>query len=156
MPHRVLPAMAVFMCFMSACTTSDMTPSDISDPIEPANRAVHKVNKGLDTVILRPASQVYGAITPDPVERSVGNAAANLGVPGDAINHILQGDFAAALRNVGRFGVNTTVGLAGLFDPATELGLVAETTDFWTDAACLGRWGRGLCRTAYLWPLNKP
>lgn len=140
MQKRFSQSAIVLMVFLGACTTGVVTDGDISDPIEPANRAIHQVNKGIDTVILRPVSQVYGAITPDPVERSIGNATANLGVPGDAINQILQGDLVAALRSVGRFGVNTTIGLAGLFDPASELGLVAETTDF---GQTLHIWGLG-------------
>ena len=114
---------------VSACS-DNLTPEGIADPLEPVNRTTHAVNKGVDTLVLRPVSQAYGAITPDPVENSVANAVNNLGEPSNAVNHILQGDPGKALNTIGRFGVNSTIGIAGLFDPATELGLVAETTDF--------------------------
>lgn len=127
-PSRRVPAQlaALGLLLLASCTTTGGS----DDPLEGTNRAFHALNKGVDQVVLRPVSQIYGAVTPDPVEDMVSNAAANLGAPGDAVNYILQGDFASALKMTGRFAVNSTIGLAGLFDPATELGLLAETTDF--------------------------
>lgn len=114
---------------LSACATAE-GPDGILDPLEPANRAIHSVNKGLDTVVLRPASQVYGAVLPDPIEDMVANAAANLGEPGNAVNRLLQGDIEGILVAIGRFGINSTIGIAGLFDPATGLGIPHNDTDF--------------------------
>lgn len=137
---RVNPFAVILLCVLAACSSSGVTDTDISDPLEPTNRAVHSVNKGLDRVILRPASQAYGYVTPDPAERLVGNATANLGVPASAINKLLQGDILASLKAVGRFGVNSTLGILGLFDPASGMGLVPEPTDF---GETLYTWGVG-------------
>lgn len=123
---------------VAGCATGEQSSSDPYDPLEPANRAVHQINKGIDTVALRPISKVYGAVTPDPVEDMVMNAASNLGAPADAINRILQGDILAALETAGRFGINSTVGILGFFDPATSMGLEAEPTDF---GETLSVWG---------------
>lgn len=135
---RFLPLLAVFI--LQACASTTTPAPGVNDPLRPANRAVHTLNKGLDSAILRPASQVYGAVTPDPVEDMVANAAANLGEPSDAINFLLQGDIESALAAVGRFGINSTLGIAGLFDPATGLGIAARTTDF---GQTLHVWGVG-------------
>lgn len=125
---------------LAACASGDLGPDGVYDPLQPTNRAIHSVNKGLDTVILGPAGEIYGAITPDPVEDMVANATANLGSPGDAVNFFLQGDVQGLLNAVGRFAINSTIGLAGLFDPATELGIIARTTDF---GQTLHVWGVG-------------
>lgn len=127
---------AVFL--IAGCASGEFDHTSPYDPLEPANRAVHQVNKGLDTVVLKPVSQVYGAITPDPVEDMVQNAAQNLGAPADALNRILQGDILAALESAGRFGINSTVGILGFFDPATSMGLDAAPTDF---GETLSVWG---------------
>ena len=121
---------------LAGCST--MTAED--DPLETPNRAIHTINKGLDQVILRPASQVYGIVTPQMVQNGIRNSTANLGVPGDAVNHALQGDAKAAIRMAGRFALNTTVGVVGLFDPASDVGLAADDTDF---GETLAAWGVG-------------
>lgn len=111
-----------------------------NDPLRPVNLAVHGVNKGLDTVVLRPASKVYGAVLPQEVQNSVRNGAANLSLPGDVVNHALQGQIGTAARMTGRFVMNSTIGIAGLFDPATNAGLPADDTDF---GETLAVWGVG-------------
>ncbi|WP_185804759.1 MlaA family lipoprotein [Pontivivens nitratireducens] len=127
-----LPAVVFSALFvMSACTgdTTDQT-SLIADPLEPANRGIHAFNKGVDTVVLRPASQVYGAVLPEPVERTVENFIGNLALPGDIINNTLQGDTVALGDNLGRFLMNTTLGFGGLLDIAGEAGIPRHPADF--------------------------
>ena len=143
MVRRVNPVAIFLVCVLAACSTSgtiDGTEPNISDPFESVNRGVHGVNKGLDRVILRPASQVYDVITPDPAERHIGNATANLGEPASAVNKLLQGDIGGALKATGRFGINTTLGILGLFDPASQVGLTPDPTDF---GETLYKWGVG-------------
>jgi phospholipid-binding lipoprotein MlaA len=106
------------------------TPQGISDPNEVANRAVNSFNTGLDTVIVRPASQVYGTILPSPVRTGVNNFAENLETPGDVVNNVLQGNIGNAGQNTLRFAVNVTMGIGGLFDAATAIGIPAAPTDF--------------------------
>ena len=119
-----------FVFVLGGCASTSPNIDDVNDPFEPTNRAIHGFNKGVDTVVLRPASSVYGAITPDPVERAIANGASNLSLPSDIINHTLQGDIGSAFKMTGRFLINSTVGLLGLFDPATELNLADDSTDF--------------------------
>lgn len=125
---------------LAGCASDNMSPTEINDPLEPVNRALHGVNKAVDTVALRPASKLYGAVTPEPVQGMVTNGSSNLGLPGDAVNHLLQGDPGASVRTVGRFVFNSTVGIAGLLDPATAIGIPHEDTDF---GETLYIWGVG-------------
>jgi phospholipid-binding lipoprotein MlaA len=105
-------------------------PVGINDPNEVANRAVNSLNTGLDTVIVRPASQVYGTVVPAPVRTGVNNFAENLETPGDVVNNVLQGNIGNAGQNSLRFVVNVVMGIGGLFDAAKALGIPAAPTDF--------------------------
>ncbi|MEO0487855.1 MAG: VacJ family lipoprotein [Pseudomonadota bacterium] len=110
------------------------------DRFETPNRAVHGFNKGLDTVILRPASQAYGTVVPDVVRQGVSNVASNVSLPGDVVNHTLQGEFRSAANMTGRFLVNSTFGVLGLFDIAGPAGVPEDDTDF---GETLHVWGAG-------------
>ncbi len=122
---------------LSACSAPSEQTS-IHDPYEGVNRATHAVNVELDRSLLRPASQVYGTLVPQPVRRSVDNAAGNLGLPSAVLNKALQGDIEGAIHNFARFAVNSTLGVLGLFDPAQDFGLEERETDF---GETLGTWG---------------
>lgn len=102
----------------------------INDPYEDMNRRTHAFNRSVDENLLRPVSNSYGEGVPQPMRRGVGNFAGNLGLPSKVVNNLLQLDLEGAVRNTLRFGLNSTLGLAGLFDPATEFGLEEEDTDF--------------------------
>lgn len=140
--HQLLnPALVVALVSgLSACSATGTGDSEFYDPLEPTNRAIHQFNKGLDVIILDPASRAYDAVLPEPVEDMVSNAASNLGEPSDAVNRLLQGDVEGLLVSVGRFGINSVLGIAGLFDPATGLGIPARPTDF---GETLHVWGVG-------------
>ncbi len=114
------------------------TPQGIQDPRESTNRSVHNFNVGVDRVLLRPASQVYGTVVPKPVRRGISNFSENLDEPGAFINHVLQGRIDLAAQNALRFAVNTTAGVGGLMDAASWLGMPEATTDF---GETLHRWG---------------
>jgi phospholipid-binding lipoprotein MlaA len=124
---------------LAACGTPPVA-RGITDPNEAANREVHDFNKGLDRAVLRPAANAWGAAVPAPVRRSVSNVAANLDLPGDVVNDVLQGNGADAGHNIFRLLVNSTLGVAGLFDPATAIGLERRDTDF---GETLHVWGAG-------------
>ncbi len=100
------------------------------DPYERPNRAVYGFNKGVDRVVVRPASQVYGHVLPKPVREGVHNVSYNLAVPGDVVNGVLQGDVNHAVENTFRFLINSTLGIGGIFDPATSIGVPGRQTDF--------------------------
>lgn len=123
---------------LAACGPAPQA-TGINDPLEPMNRGIHGLNKGLDTVLLRPGAQAYGVV-PEPVRQGVSNVADTLDLPGDMANHLLQGRIGPATTNFLRFGVNVVFGLGGLMDVATEAGLPRDSTDF---GETLHVWGVG-------------
>ena len=96
-------------------------PSNIKDCFEGLNRATFAFNQGLDGVIFEPVAKAYRFL-PSPVRTGVGNTLNNLSNLITIPNNILQGDFKEAGRNTGRFVVNTTVGVLGIFDVASTMG----------------------------------
>lgn len=114
---------------LSACGTPSQ-PDGINDPYEVTNRKTHEFNRGIDRIVLRPTSNVYGTVVPEPARNGVANFANNLNQPGNVVNALLQGRIENAGHNTFRFVVNTIFGLGGLLDPATDMGLGDRTTDF--------------------------
>jgi len=108
------------------------------DPFEGFNRKMASFNTGFDTVVLKPAAQAYSKVLPAPVQTSVSNAFANLADPWTAMNQLLQGRVKLAASDTGRFVVNSTVGIGGLFDVATPLGMPRHQEDI---EQTLGVWG---------------
>lgn len=102
----------------------------VDDPNETQNREIHQFNRGLDRVLVRPASTGYGTVLPAPVRRGISNFASNLNMPGTVLNDLLQFRIEDAGHNTFRFLVNSTFGLGGLLDPATAAGLDNRTSDF--------------------------
>lgn len=130
-------AVAVGMAgLLGGCATS----GNPKDPIEGFNRAMFAFNEGLDTVIIKPVAQGYDAALPQPVKNGVTNFFANIADVFIAVNNLLQGKVPEAASDVGRFAVNTTVGVLGVFDVATEMGLEKHEEDF---GQTFGRWGVG-------------
>lgn len=120
---------------VSGCATTGSNPAD---PYEEYNRSVWKFNRGLDNAILKPIAKGYKAVTPDPVETGVSNFFSNIGEITTIINDLLQGKLGKAGKDTGRFLINSTLGLAGILDPATEMGLEKEEEDF---GQTLATWG---------------
>lgn len=96
------------------------TGDDIWDPLEPMNRAFYAFNEVVDTFLLRPVAWLY-SFAPDAVKTGVRNALSNLNTPVTFLNHGLQAEFSHAATTVGRFVVNSTVGVLGLWDAADDL-----------------------------------
>lgn len=135
---RLAPVLAIVGALgLSACSvpSGDV---DIHDPYEDTNRSIHSFNKGLDRAIVRPASTAINTVVPEPVMRSVGNFASNLGTPASVMNDVLQGDLDTGTHNFFRFVINTTVGIGGLFDAAGWMGLEERRNDF---GQTLAVWG---------------
>jgi phospholipid-binding lipoprotein MlaA len=129
-----------FALALAGCTTTGST--DLAraeaDPWERSNRRVHNFNKGLDRFVLRPTTQAYRAVVPPPVRTAVSNAYGNYAEPANFANAVLQGKLAQAFRTLDRFLLNSTLGLAGIADVATDLGRPREPEDF---GQTLARWG---------------
>ncbi len=116
---------------LSACASSGPREGfAATDDAEPFNRSMHSVNVTLDEYALRPAAQAYDFATPALIQHMIGNGLNHIDLTKDFANHLLQGEFEASLRTFGRFTVNSILGMGGLLDPATEVGLPKETTDF--------------------------
>lgn len=99
------------------------------DPWEPFNEEMFSVNRKLDRFALKPMARVWDTFLPDQVERSLDNAFQNLGMPRRLVNSVLQLKLAGAGREVARFVLNTTIGIAGLFDVAKGLGIEKSDED---------------------------
>lgn len=108
------------------------------DPWEKFNRRVHRFNNAVDRTVAKPLAKAYVAVVPRPVRLGVGNFFNNLGQPLSAVNGLLQGKPKQAGQSFARFAVNTTLGLAGIFDPATRFNIPNRSEDF---GQTLGVWG---------------
>ena len=111
---------------------------DPRDPWERMNRTTFKVNMKLDHAILRPVARGYQKVVPGPVRTSVSNFMDNLFYPVTMANDLLQLKFKGFGQDTGRFLLNTTVGIGGLFDPATKVGLQKNEEDL---GQSFGYWG---------------
>jgi phospholipid-binding lipoprotein MlaA len=131
---------AVLIGLASGCATLPPNAGqDPRDPWEKVNRNIFEFNEGFDANFLKPVAELYAKL-PDGIRDCLSNAFFNLRGPSTAINNTLQGKPAEAVSDVGRFVVNTTVGIVGCFDVATELGLEKHREDF---GQTLGVWGVG-------------
>jgi phospholipid-binding lipoprotein MlaA len=114
--------------------------SNPRDPLEPVNRGIYTFNEAVDTTVLKPAAELYRGILPQFVRTGVHNVFSNINDVIVALNNLLQAKFLNAVSDTGRIVVNTTVGLLGVFDVATHLGLEKHNEDF---GQTLGYWGIG-------------
>lgn len=124
---------------LSACVTLPPNhPRSPQDPWESWNRGVYKFNTSVDHAVIRPAARGYVKVVPHPIRTGISNFFSNLNTTTVMINDALQGKFRAAGNDLGRFLLNTTVGIGGLLDPATSAGLDRNEEDF---GLTLGHWG---------------
>lgn len=130
--------LALLSLTLSACTTTGSRSSEARDPLEPINRVAHNFNEDLDRALLRPIARGYARVMPEPVQIGVSNVFFNAKYPVTMVNNALQGKFVPAFSDLGRITLNTTLGIGGLFDPATAIGLERYDEDF---GQTLGVWG---------------
>lgn len=129
----------VFGLLLSACASTP-GPATEGDPFEPFNRAMFSFNEGLDKYILKPVAEGYDTVLPDPVKTGVSNFFSNLEDLFVIINDLLQFKITQAIQDTGRFVLNSTIGLYGLIDVATPVGLPKHHEDF---GQTLATWGVG-------------
>ncbi len=133
----VTAASLVSLALLAGCASpGDMR--DPRDPLEPMNRAVHQFNDAVDRAAIKPLAEGYRAVTPVPLQSSVRNFFGHLGDVKVFTNNVLQFKLEEASSDFLRLVFNTTFGVAGLFDVATEMGLSKNNEDF---GQTLGRWG---------------
>ena len=139
-------AILVLALAASACATRP-DPSDpeavaefkqVNDPIEPFNRGMFFVNDGIDTLLLRPAAEAYRILLPPEFRTGVRNVLGNVRTPVILANDLLQGETQRAGETIGRFVLNTTLGIGGILDVAKDFGLPGHGEDF---GQTLATWG---------------
>jgi phospholipid-binding lipoprotein MlaA len=134
------PILLALLCtgLLSACATLPPGERDPRDPIERYNRSMYRFNDALDRGVARPVAKAYITVTPPPVRTGISNFFRNLNSTTVIANDLLQLKPRAFFTETLRLVVNTTVGIGGLFDPASQLGIPAGDEDF---GQTLGRWG---------------
>lgn len=129
--------LAASLLVLAGCTIAKPR---TDDPWEKFNRKVYAFNVKVDNAVIRPTAVVYRKLTSANVRRLLSNFFANLRMPITIANDALQGEMKDALKDTGRFLINTTAGFLGFFDPASEMRLPRQETDF---AVTLAKWGVG-------------
>jgi phospholipid-binding lipoprotein MlaA len=127
----------VALFVLSGCAVTSNNPRD---PLESLNRGIYHFNDGVDNLLVKPVAIVYKGVVPQIARTGVSNFFSNINDVIVALNNLLQGKFTQAVSDVGRILVNTTAGLLGVIDVATEIGLEKHNEDF---GQTLGWWGVG-------------
>jgi phospholipid-binding lipoprotein MlaA len=143
---RIIGGAAIFALglLVAGCAgdtkTQATTGTDPDDPLESWNRQVFAMNMNFDHALLKPTAEAYVNVVPEPARTGLHNFLINLDSPVIFANDVLQGEFLLAGETVGRFGLNSTIGVGGLVDVATPAGIPAHSSDF---GQTLGVWGVG-------------
>ncbi|MEN3951469.1 VacJ family lipoprotein [Iodidimonas sp. SYSU 1G8] len=143
---RLLPLAIAFGLLLAGCASVPTDPAAraeyerLNDPLEPTNRAIFGFNEFLDKALIKPLAEVYHFLLPDFIETRITVFVRNLGEPLTFVNDVLQGEPDRASNTLGRFMANTTFGVAGIFDVATDAGMPRHTEDF---GQTFGVWGIG-------------
>jgi phospholipid-binding lipoprotein MlaA len=131
-------AILVLICGSAGCATLPPGERDPRDHVERFNRTMYKFNTALDHAVMRPVARGYVRVTPAPVRTGISNFLSNLSYTRTIVNDFFQAQFKDFGSDVARLVVNTTVGIGGLLDPATRIGLRKHDRDF---GQTLGKWG---------------
>lgn len=127
--------LAFAMLALTGCASNPRNPDD---PLEGYNRAMFRFNEGVDKAVLKPAARAYETVVPELVRTGIGNVFSNLGDVWVGINNILQGKVGDGMSDLMRFAVNSTFGILGIFDVASEMGMQKHNEDF---GQTLAVWG---------------
>ncbi len=135
-----LAPLSLAAALLMGAAVAQAQPTSPQDPLERINRPIFNFNEGLDRHVLQPVASGYRKVVPSMVRTGVGNFIGNFGDAWSAINQFLQGKPQEGVYMSFRVLVNTTLGLGGLLDWGTEMGLERQSEDF---GQTLGRWGLG-------------
>ncbi len=124
-----LAVVGIVSMTVGACAKAPV-PSGYDDPHQEQNRRTHGANIKLDQALVSPAADTYGQVLPRPVRDTISVFSDNASLPGVVVNNILQGNIENAVHNSARFLFNSTLGLLGMFDIATDIGLEERDSDF--------------------------
>ena len=134
-PKYLLVIAVSSLVLLSGCAS---TTASKADPLEGLNRATYRFNDAVDEAVFKPVAKGYQAVTPTFFRAGVTNLFTNIGDVATALNNLLQGKAGDAASDTGRFLINSTLGVLGLFDVATPMGLEKHNEDF---GQTLGVWG---------------
>ncbi|WP_240538384.1 VacJ family lipoprotein [Rhodoferax sp. PAMC 29310] len=134
--NTIVAATLIGVALLAGCASGPN--ANPKDPIEPFNRGVYQFNDAVDTAVLKPVATAYRDVTPRLIRQGIGNFFGNLQDAWSAVNSALQLNGPATSDNVGRVMINTVIGVGGLFDVASDLGIQRNTKDF---GLTLGHWG---------------
>ena len=129
-PRSFACALVCLLAFSGSALADNHGAGDPRDPWEGYNRAVYGFNKGFDSIFLKPAAEAYDAIAPEAVDQGVTNFFSNIGDIRNCFNNFLQGKPDEAANSLARLVINSTVGLLGFVDVATEIGIKKSEEDF--------------------------
>jgi phospholipid-binding lipoprotein MlaA len=129
---------AVLVLALSGCATGKDVYRDPKDPLETYNRGMYAFNDAVDRAVIKPVAQGYKAVTPEPLDRGITNFFNNIADVNSAVNNLLQFKLSRFGSDVGRVATNSTVGILGFFDVATNMGLPSYKEDF---GQTFGYWG---------------
>ena len=135
-----LPMLAALSSLVLLGGCASTSTNGNGDPHESLNRKFYAFNDTLDRNILEPVARTYADVTPDPMREGVTNFFDNVSYLNTIANDLLQGKVERFFRDSGRFVVNSTIGIGGLFDPASDLGLEQNNEDL---GQTFGTWGAG-------------
>jgi len=127
--RRSVVAVMASAVLVGGCATNDTGAAEVWDPMETPNRFIFSINRTIDMIAVRPFAVFYRDWVPEPAQKSVRNVLDNLGEPVTAINEVVQGSPGRAATTLGRFIVNSTVGIAGIFDVASTFGMTRTKED---------------------------
>ena len=158
---KKLDGLTVILIFLlgivtAGCTSVPKNEHDMrvsNDPHEEINRVSYKFTDAVDRMVLEPVADVYSEYVPNAAQRSVGNFYQNLAYPNTFINAFLQGKVRQGLEDTLRFAINSTIGLFGLFDMATHMGLPENNEDF---GQTLAVWGVDINKPYLFIPILGP
>jgi len=122
-------AMMAAALLVGGCASTDTGAAEVWDPMETPNRFVFSINRTVDMIALRPLAVLYRDWMPERGQKGVRNVLDNLGEPVTAINEVVQGSPGRAATTIGRFLVNSTIGIAGIFDVASSMGMPKTKED---------------------------
>ena len=124
--------------FLTGCASNQKTSP--GDPYESTNRKIYNFNDSIDRNFFQPVARGYVNVTPEPVRSGVTNFFSNVGYLNVMANDLLQGKLGQFARDTSRFFINSTIGVGGIFDPASDVGLQANNEDL---GQTFGVWGAG-------------
>ncbi len=127
---------ALTALLIGGCATTGLTTP--GDPLERMNRGTYRFNEAIDRAVLKPVATGYRNHIPQVIRTGIGNVLTHLAFPTTVVNDLLQLKLKDTLIDIGRFALNSTLGIGGLLDPASHIGIRRNDEDF---GQTLGRWG---------------